>query len=44
MPEIPWFVWAGLACVALAMPIGGLVAVRRQRRRAAARAHEVRTT
>ncbi|MBA3747559.1 MAG: hypothetical protein H0W96_08730, partial [Solirubrobacterales bacterium] len=43
-PEIPWYVWAGLACVGLAMPIGGLAAVRRQRRRAATRAHEVRTT
>jgi hypothetical protein len=37
-PEIPWYVWMGVACVALALPIGGLIAVRGQRRRAARRA------
>jgi hypothetical protein len=36
--EIPWYVWVGLACVALALPIGGFVAVRGQRRRIANRA------
>ena len=34
-PGIPWYVWVGLACVALALPIGGLSALRGQRRRAA---------
>jgi hypothetical protein len=37
-PEIPWYVWLGVVCVALALPIGGLIAVREQRRRAARRA------
>jgi murein DD-endopeptidase MepM/ murein hydrolase activator NlpD len=36
--EIPWYVWVGLACVALALPIGGFVAVRGERRRVARRA------
>jgi hypothetical protein len=36
--EIPWYVWAGLASVGLALPIGGFVALRGQRRRAAHRA------
>jgi hypothetical protein len=36
LPPIPWFVWVGLGCVVLALPIGGGFVVWRQRRRIAA--------
>jgi Peptidase family M23 len=32
-PTVPWFVWAGLASVGLALPIGGLMTARGRRRR-----------
>ncbi|MEY2516569.1 MAG: hypothetical protein QOJ89_3927 [bacterium] len=32
LPLVPWPVWAGLACVALALPAGGLFALRRRHR------------
>ena len=31
-PGVPWLVWMGLACVGLALPIGGLVRHRRRER------------
>ena len=32
-PALPWLVWAGLASVAVALPLGGVLHVRRRRRR-----------
>ena len=32
VPDPPWYVWAGLAAVSLALPIGGVLSERRRRR------------
>lgn len=34
-PKVPWLVWAGLASVGLALPVGGLMTTRGRRRREA---------